>query len=144
MGRVTEQAQNVAYTVREQAEGAASLWRVLMSKRSIQLRDQGISSLRNLTSELREMGESAGTTAARGLVGVVADRLDAVSADLEQRDPMDMLIEARSYARAHPTQVTIGMFASGLIMGRLLRGSRKHHPTIDVREGFRQSDTGRN
>jgi hypothetical protein len=145
MERVTEQAQNVAHDVREQAENVASEWRVQMSERSIQMRDRGVSKLRGLATELRQMAAvpTGSSTTAHELARIAADRLDVICAELEQRDPGDMMIQARSYARSHPAQVTAGMFATGLLVGRMLRGSRStQHRTIDVREGYRPSGTG--
>jgi hypothetical protein len=68
---------------------------------------------------------------------MAATRIDMVCAELESRDPGDFIVEARQYARAHPTQVLIGMFAVGAVAGRLMRGAsitRRPEALIDVRD----------
>lgn len=134
-----EKAQQIAHQAREQAENVASEWRVQMSERSIAMRDKGVTRLRSLATELRQMAAvpAGSSSTAHDFARMAADRLDTICSEIEQRDPGDFVVEARAYARSHPTQVLIGMFAVGAFAGRMMRGAtsgRREQTLIDVRE----------
>lgn len=135
-----EKAQQVAHQVREQADTVASEWRTQMSERSVAMRDKGVARLRSLATELRQMAAvpTGSSSTAHDVARIAADRIDTICAEIERRDPGDFVVEARAYARNHPTQVLIGMFAVGAIAGRLMRGASQHRqhsqPAIDLRD----------
>lgn len=133
-----EKAQQVAHQVREQASTMASEWRVQMSERSIAMRDRAVVRLRSLATELRQMAAvpTGSSSTAHEVARMSADRLDTICAELERRDPGDLVADARQYARNHPTQVLVGMFAVGALTGRMVRGAttQRQHPSIDLRD----------
>lgn len=136
-----EKAQQVAHQVREQADNVASEWRVQMTERSIAMRDKGVTRLRSLATELRQMAAvpTGSSSTAHDAARLAADRIDTLCSELERRDPGEMIVEARAYARRHPTQVIIGMFATGALVGRMMHGvssqrSSSSQPSIDLRD----------
>lgn len=139
MERATEQAQQLAHQASEQVSGVTTEWRIQMSERSIQMRDRLTRNIRSLSTELRQV---AATPSAAGNTGHQAARqgaqiLDRMAGALDSREPGDWIVEARDYARQHPTQVASALFLSGLLAGRMGRSTaetRDLHPqSVDLR-----------
>lgn len=144
MEQATEQAQHLAQQASEQASHVASEWRVQMSERSIQMRDRLTSSMRGLASELEQMASMPTTTGGSGhqVARQSAQYLRRFATSLDSREPGDWIIEARQYAREHPSQVMGLLFVSGLLVGRVGRSSSvapsslatgRHQETVDLR-----------
>lgn len=145
MEQVSETAQERAHQVREQANTFATEWRAQMSERSLAMRDRGVTALRSLAAELRQMAAAptGSSETAHRAARSAADRIDAICADLERREPGDLMLQARAYARSHPTQVMVAMFAAGALVGRLMYGMSSHRSdgqTIDLRAEERRAD----
>lgn len=123
MERTAEQVQHLAHQATDQVEHVTSEWRVQMSERSIQMRDRLCDSIRSVSSELRQMASMPSTSGNTGhkVARQGAEILDRIASGLESREPGDWIVEARQYARRHPTQVMGALFVSGLIFGRIAR-----------------------
>jgi hypothetical protein len=124
----TEQTRQVAAEAGRQARG-------LLDEAQGQVRDQASAQqqnaarqLRSVADEISQMAEGGGTsgvatTAARQ----AADRLHRTASWLEQREPADLLDQARSFARRRPGAFLIGAAVAGLAVGRLTRGLVADH-----------------
>lgn len=139
MEQATEKVQELSHQATEQASNIASEWRVQMSERSIQMRDQLTKSMRSVSSELRQMSSMPSTSSNMGhqLAHQGAEMLDRFASTLDAREPGDWLVEARSYARQHPSQVMGAFFVGGLLFGRMARSSSvasgQHQQSVDLR-----------
>lgn len=139
MERATEQAQQLAQQASEQVSGITTEWRVQMSERSIQMRDRLTRNIRGFAAELRQMAAtpSASGNAGHQVARQGAEALDRVAGALDSREPGDWIVEARAYAREHPTQVATVLFISGLVAGRMGRSTSvapgQHSQSVDLR-----------
>ena len=81
-------------------------------------------SLRTFTDELRSMENAAPESGlATSLVGQAADRAEQLISYVEDREPDQLLAEARSYARTHPGMFLLGAVVAGGVLGRATRSA---------------------
>jgi hypothetical protein len=81
-------------------------------------------SLRAFTGDLRNMQESSPQSGlAASLVQQAADRAEQLAEYVEQREPQQLLGEARSYAQSHPGMFLVGAAVAGGILGRVTRSA---------------------
>jgi hypothetical protein len=119
----TEQAKEVAAEARQQA-------RDLLSEGRTQVRDQAragqqraASGLSMVADELRQMVDKGGQSGvASELARQASDRIQYFANWLEQREPGDLLDEARRWARQHPGAFLLGAALAGVVAGRLTGG----------------------
>jgi DNA polymerase II small subunit/DNA polymerase delta subunit B len=62
----------------------------------------------------------------------LSDKTRALSSQLAERDPKDMLEEVRSFARRRPGTFLAGATVAGVVAGRLTRGAKKAHDDSDT------------
>jgi hypothetical protein len=119
----TDQAKDVAQETKKQA-------RDLMSEARSQLSEQAGAQHHSLVTNLRSLAEELSTMAQRSenpgtasdLVGQAGDRAHSMADWLDQREPGDLLGEARSFAQRRPGTFLLGAVAAGVVAGRLTRG----------------------
>jgi hypothetical protein len=124
----TEQTKQVAAEAGRQARG-------LLGEAQGQVRDQASTGqqkaaqqLRSVADEIGQMAEKGGTSGvATNAARQAADRLHSAAGWLEQREPADLLDQARSFARRRPGAFLIGAAVAGLAAGRLTRGLVADH-----------------
>ncbi|SCG71097.1 hypothetical protein [Micromonospora inositola] len=117
-----EQGGQVTAQAREQA-------RNLTAEAGDQLRDQARTQQHRAADGLRDLGRELGSMADRGAdsglageaVRRAADAAQRAAGWLDQREPGDVLNEARGYARQHPGTFLAGAAVAGLLLGRLTR-----------------------
>jgi len=92
------------------------------SERITSERDKMVEGLRSFSSELRSMQTNSPSSGlASTLVTQAADRADQFISYVQDRDPQDLLEDARGYARSHPGVFLFGTAIAGGVLGRATR-----------------------
>jgi hypothetical protein len=118
----TDQAQQVAAETGRQVrdllgEAQGQAW----DQASAQQR-KAAQQLHSIAEELTQMAANGGQAdMATGFAREAADRLHGAASWLEQREPADLLEEARNFARRRPGAFLIGAAVAGLAAGRVTR-----------------------
>jgi len=118
--------QEAKQVTREAKDQARQLW----SQTRSDLTDQAATQQTRVAGSLRELADQLGQMAgaadqdgmARGLVDDVARRAGDAASWLDQRDPGNLLDEARSFARQRPGTFLAIAAGVGVLAGRLSRG----------------------
>jgi hypothetical protein len=126
-GQVAQTATNQA---RQVAAESGRQVRDLLGEAQGQARDQASAQQQKAAVQLHSVANELSQMAANGgQAGVVtefarqaADRLHGAASWLEKREPVDLLNEARNFARRRPGAFLIGAAAAGLVAGRVTRG----------------------
>ena len=93
-------------------------------ERLVAEREKITEGLRTFTGELRDMQTASPQEGlASSLVGQAADRAEQLIDYVEQRDPQQLLAEARSYAQSHPGMFLLGALVTGGVLGRATRSA---------------------
>ena len=119
----TDQAKDVAQEATKQARDLVGEARSQLSEQAGAQHRSLVTNLRSLADELSTMAqrsENPGT--ATDLVGQAGDRAHTVADWLDQREPGDLLGEARSFAQRRPGTFLLGAVVAGVVAGRLTRG----------------------
>lgn len=126
-GAVAQTAKEQGTEVgREAARQARNLYGEARSQLASQTGEQqrrAAGGLRSLADEMRSMAEQGGQAGpVTELARQAADRVQGVAGWLEQREPGDLITEARDYARRNPGTFLVGAAVLGVLAGRLTRG----------------------
>ncbi|MCG5464921.1 hypothetical protein AB0K35_33500 [Micromonospora sp. NPDC053740] len=126
-GAVAQTAKEQGTEVgRETARQARNLYGEARSQLASQTGEQqrrAAGGLRSLADEMRSMAEQGGQAGpVTELARQAADRVQGVAGWLEQREPGDLITEARDYARRNPGTFLVGAAVLGVLAGRLTRG----------------------
>jgi hypothetical protein len=95
-----------------------------------QLDDQGRQQKDRLAGTLATFGDDLGGMAQTGsglaaeMANEVADRVRAISRHLDEREPAELLDDVRRFARQRPGTFLLGALAAGVVVGRLVRGTK--------------------
>ena len=123
-GTAAEQAGNVAQEVKAQARDLVGEARGQVQDQARSGQQKAAEGIRALSQELREMADGAQQP---GTVSEIArqasERADRLAEWLGQREPGDLLEEARSFARRRPGAFLVGAALAGVVVGRLTRGA---------------------
>ena len=123
-GTAAEQAGNVAQEVKAQARDLVGEARGQVQDQARSGQQKAAEGIRALSQELREMADGAQQS---GTVSEIArqasERADRLAEWLGQREPGDLLEEARSFARRRPGAFLVGAALAGVVVGRLTRGA---------------------
>jgi hypothetical protein len=128
-GTAKDEAANVAGTAAEQARTVLADARQQVtsqvSDQAITGRDKLSETLRTLGDDLQQMAQGQGPThgMATDLAQEVSDRVRALGSHLENRDPSQLLDDARDFARRRPGVFLAGALAAGVVAGRLFRAT---------------------
>jgi hypothetical protein len=126
-GRV---AQTAADQARQVVDEAGKQARDLVSEARGQARDQASAQQQRAAQQLHSVADELGQMAAKAdesgmaaqFARQAASRLHGAASWLEQREPADLLAEARNFARRRPGAFLIGAAVAGLAAGRVTRG----------------------
>jgi hypothetical protein len=122
-GTAQEQTQRVAAEATTQAKDVLGQARTEVNDQARQQQQRAASGLRSLGSELSSMAEQGGQGGmAQDLAHQAAQKASGLADWLENREPGQLLDEARTYARRHPGGFLLGAAVAGVVAGRLTRG----------------------
>ncbi|CUR57948.1 hypothetical protein NOCA2480022 [metagenome] len=134
-GTAAEEGQHVAGVAASEAghvaDEAKSHVRQLVGEATSQVEDQSrtqkdrlVGSLHTFSDDLEQMSSDRSGGLAAELVQEVAQRARALSANLEGREPRELVDDLRRYARRKPGTFLLGALAAGVVVGRLTRGAK--------------------
>jgi hypothetical protein len=86
-------------------------------------RDRMVDTLRSVSDDLDQMAQERSGLASDA-VREVSHRARAFSQRLDGREPAELLDDLRSFARRRPGVFLAGAVISGVVVGRILRGTR--------------------
>lgn len=131
-GTAQEQTQRVAAEAKTQAKDVLGQARTEVNDQARQQQQRAASGLRSLGSELSSMAEQGGQGGmAQDLAHQAAQKASGLADWLENREPGQLLDEARTYARRHPGGFLLGAAVAGVVAGRLTRGLKASHDQQD-------------
>lgn len=119
-----DQAKEVAAQTRQQARDLMSEGRQQVREQARTGQHRAAEGLNALADELREMadrGDRSGV--ATEVARQAADRVQDCGAWLRMREPGDLLVEFRSWARQRPGTFLLGAALAGVVAGRLTSGA---------------------
>ena len=122
-GVATDAVKQVAGDVREQARGLLDETKTQMQDQSRVQRDRFVETLRSFSDDLDGMAQER-TGLASDAAREVAQRVRSIGQQLDGREPSDLLEDLRSFARRRPGVFLAGAVISGVVVGRILRGTR--------------------
>ena len=128
-GTAKDEALNVAGTAAEQARNvvgeAKQQVTSQLSDQATTGRDKLSQTLRTLGDDLQQMAQGQGPSQglATDLAQEVSDRVRAFGSHLENRDPGQLLDDARDFARRRPGTFLVGALAAGVVAGRMFRAT---------------------
>ncbi|MBC2933982.1 hypothetical protein [Nocardioides sp. zg-1228] len=128
-GTAKDEALNVAGTAAAQARTVVGEARQQvtsqLSDQATTGRDKLAQTLVTLGDDLQQMaqGEGASQGLAKDLAQEVSDRVRALGSHLEDRDPAQLLDDARDFARRRPGTFLLGALAAGVVAGRMFRAT---------------------
>ncbi|MGN6330931.1 MAG: hypothetical protein ACTHOD_04665 [Motilibacteraceae bacterium] len=127
-GTAQEQTQRVAAEAKTQAKDVLGQARTEVNDQARQQQQRAASGLRSLGTELSSMAEQGGQGGmAQDLAHQAAQKASGLADWLENREPGQLLDEARTYARRHPGGFLLGAAVAGVVAGRLTRGLKASH-----------------
>jgi hypothetical protein len=124
---VGEEAQNVAGQAQDQVRELLDDAIGQLSEQSRTQLGRLVDTLRSVGSDLDAMASSADQGLAAQLTQQVAQRSRSLSAQLEGREPSDVLDDVRRFARRRPAMFLVGALSAGVVVGRLARGAKQAH-----------------
>ena len=122
-GTVREEAAQVAGEARDQIRGLFSEATTQVEEQSRNQQHRLAGTARTFSDDLSGMAESRSGLAS-DLAREVADRTRSLAAQLEDREPRDLLEDVRGFARNRPGTFLLGAMAAGLLAGRLTKAAR--------------------
>ncbi|MGY2704188.1 hypothetical protein [Nocardioides sp. HB32] len=127
-GVAKEEATNVAATAADQARSvmgdAVDQVGSQLGEQATTQRDRLSGTLRTFGDDLEQMAsQSPSSGLASNLAHEVAERARSLGAQLESREPRQLLDDARDFARRRPGTFLLGALAAGVVAGRLFRGA---------------------
>jgi ElaB/YqjD/DUF883 family membrane-anchored ribosome-binding protein len=122
-GVAGQEAKQVVGDVKEQARGLLDETRNQVQDQSRTQRDRLVETLRSFGDDLENMAQQRSGLASDA-AREVSQRARSFSQQLEGREPAELLDDLRSFARRRPGMFLAGAVISGVIVGRILRGTR--------------------
>jgi uncharacterized protein YjbJ (UPF0337 family) len=122
-GVAGDEAKSVAGDVREQARGLLDETRTQVQDQSRTQRDRLVETLRTFSDDLDGMAQQSSGLASNA-AREVADRARSLTYQLDGREPSELLDDLRSFARRRPGMFLAGAAIAGVVVGRVLRGTR--------------------
>lgn len=118
------EAEHVAGEAKDQISELVSILRSEVAEQASGQQGQAAGALHSIAKELRAMADSEhgdrGT--ATGIAQQAADRTEGIASWIADREPADLLDEARSYARRKPGTFLLTAAVAGFLGARLMRG----------------------
>ena len=147
-GTAKDEALNVAGTAAEQARNvvgeAKQQVTSQLSDQATTGRDKLSETLRTLGDDLQQMAQGQGPSQglATDIAQEVSDRVRAFGSHLENREPGQLLDDARDFARRRPGTFLVGALAAGLVAGRMFRATADGAAAASLAESGGTGGTG--
>ena len=126
-GVAAEEAKGVASEAVDHARGivddALQQARGQLDDQGRQQKDRLATTLGTFGDDLSRMAEGGSGLAAE-LAHEVSDRARTLSRHLDQREPGELVDDVRRFARRRPGTFLLGALAAGVVVGRLVRGTK--------------------
>ncbi len=122
-GVASQEAKQVIGDVKTQARGLLDETKNQVQDQSRTQRDRLVDTLRGFSDDLENMARERSGLASDAALEV-SQRARSFGEQLDGREPSELLDELRSFARRRPGMFLAGAAISGVIVGRLLRGTR--------------------
>jgi hypothetical protein len=126
-GVAGSEARGVASQAAQEARGvvddAMTQVRGQLDDQGRQQKDRLAGTLTTFGDDLDRMAES-GSGLAADLAREAAGRAKALSRHLDSREPAELLDDVRRFARQRPGTFLLGALAAGVVVGRLVRGTK--------------------
>jgi hypothetical protein len=116
-------ASQAAQEARGVVDDAMTQVRGQLDDQGRQQKDRLAGTLTTFGDDLERMAES-GSGMAADLARQGADKARALSRHLDLREPGELLDDVRSFARQRPGTFLLGALAAGVVVGRLVRGTK--------------------
>jgi len=119
-----DQAKNVAGETKRQAQDLLNQATSQVQEQAGSQKDKASGSLRSVADELRGLAQGQGSQneMITGLTQQFADKAQEIADWLEQRNPSELLDEARDLARRKPGTFLLGAALAGILAGRMTKG----------------------
>ncbi len=119
-----QEAKAVTSDAAQQARELVTQAKTQAQDQAVTQRDRVVEAIRTLSAELSQLADNSGQSGvATQLARQAADRSGQLATYLEQRQPSDLLEEARGVARQRPAAFLTGAGVVGFIAGRIVRGA---------------------
>jgi hypothetical protein len=122
-GVAGQEVKQVASDVKTQARGLLDETKNQVQDQSRTQRDRLVDTLRGFSDDLENMAQER-TGLASDAAREVSQRARSFGEQLDGREPSELLDELRAFARRRPGMFLAGAAISGIIVGRILRGTR--------------------
>ncbi|MEI4272253.1 hypothetical protein TEK04_11010 [Klenkia sp. LSe6-5] len=137
-GTAADQAKQVAGEARRQANDLLEQGRGQATEQARAGQQKAAESLGALADELRSLTNGEGGSGpATDLLRQATDRVEGLAGHLRDREPGDLLEDARRFARRRPGAFLLGAAVAGVLAGRLTSGVVAAH-----KEGIAPSSSG--
>lgn len=123
------EAQNVTAEAQQQVRNLVGEARTQLEEQSRTQLDSLVTMLQGVGEDLERMARGEGTSAgiAQDVVSQVSEKARALSSQIKDREPGELLDEVRGFARRKPGTFLLGALAAGVVAGRLARGAKDAH-----------------
>jgi hypothetical protein len=122
----TDQARDVASEAKQQGRDLLHQARSTVRGQAAGQKDRAAGQLRSVADQLRTMQEGGGAPSgpASEIVRQASQQTERLAGWLEDREPADILDDARNFARQRPGIFLLSCLAAGFVVGRLVKGAR--------------------
>jgi hypothetical protein len=119
-----DQAKNVTHETKRQAQDLVQQGRQQLREQARTGQQKAGQGLTDVAQQLRTMAQGGGTPSgpAADLVAQAGDKLEELASWVSQREPGDLVVELRNFARRKPGVFMLGAALAGVVAGRLTTG----------------------
>jgi hypothetical protein len=135
-----DEASSVLHEAKYQAKDLFAQTRREMTDQARTQQQRVAGGLRTVGGDLRGMAEGAPSdSVATDLVRQVSDRLSSAATWLSEREPTDVLVEVKRFARRKPGVFILGAVITGVVVGRLTRALTTN--AVEAKDAASRADT---
>ncbi|WP_448613795.1 hypothetical protein [Modestobacter sp. URMC 112] len=119
-----DQAKQVTQETKRQAQDLVQQGRQQLREQARTGQQKAGQGITDIAQQLRTMAQGGGTPSgpAADLVAQAGDKLEELASWVSQREPGDLVVELRNFARRKPGVFMLGAALAGVVAGRLTTG----------------------
>ena len=119
-----DQAKQVTHETKRQAQDLVQQGRQQLKDQASSGQQKAGQGLTDIAQQLRTMAQGGGTPSgpAADLVAQAGDKIEELASWVSQREPGDLVVELRNFARRKPGVFMLGAALAGVVAGRLTTG----------------------